>query len=46
MLVINEPMELGMWNLVQKQNIAIPINFIWNTVYKSTITYKATVQNF
>jgi len=38
MVVPNEPIKLGMWNLVWKKITIIPTNSVWSTVYESRIT--------
>jgi len=36
--IINEPLQLDMWNFVWRQITNVPTNCVWNRVSKSTIT--------
>jgi len=46
MAIADEPLELDIRNLVWKQIITVPTDYLWNVGYESTVTNMETVRNF
>lgn len=42
----NEPLEADVLNLVWRQVINIPTDYVWNIIYMSRVANMAMMQNF